>query len=136
MPIHDEDAIRAIFDRDPFAVIGCSSTPGKAAHEVPRYLIEHGYEIIPINPTVSEIFERPAYDSLGEVEEPIAVVTVFRPSEEVAGIVDSILERNDVECLWLQLGIRDADAITRAEKSGISVVEDRCMKIEHDRLFD
>ncbi len=117
------------------AVVGCSSTPGKDAHEIPKYLQEQGYEVVPVNPTADEVLGRPAYDSLSDVEEDVDVVDVFRPSAEVDGIVDEVLSRDDVDVVWLQLGIRDDDAVARAEGSGRLVVQDRCMKPEHQRLI-
>jgi len=118
------------------AVVGCSSTPGKDAHEIPKYLLEHGYDVIPVNPYAEEIFGRRAYDSLAEVDEELDVVNVFRPSDELAGIVDAALDRDDVLVIWTQLGIRDASATARAEEEGLMVVQDRCMKVEHGRLID
>ena len=120
------------------AVVGCSATPGKAAHDVPKYLQERGYDIIPVNPFADEIFGRQAYDSLADIPDEIDMVNVFRPSEEVADIVDDVLDRHetrgDVEALWLQLGIRDDDAAERAVDAGIHVVQSRCLKVEHQRL--
>lgn len=134
MPVTDDDEITAILDLDTVAVVGCSSTPGKDAHEIPRYLIDHGYDVIPVNPSADEIFGRSAYDSLAEVEEDIDVVNVFRPSDEVSGIVDAALDRDDADVIWTQLGIRDPDATQRAEDAGRQVVVDKCMKVEHQRL--
>jgi len=134
MPVESDPELREILGMETIAVVGCSSTPGKDAHEVPKYLREHGYEVIPVNPNADEIFGREAYDSLADVEEKIDVVDVFRPSEEVAGIVDEALERDDVKVIWTQLGIADDEAAERAEAAGKRVVQDRCLKVEHGRL--
>lgn len=134
MPVESDAELRELLGLRTVAVVGCSSTPGKDAHEIPRYLTEHGYEVIPVNPNAEEVFGRPAYDSLSDVEEEIDTVDVFRPSDEVAGIVEEVLDREDVKVLWLQLGISDSDAEARAERAGIHVVVDRCMKVEHQRL--
>lgn len=134
MPVETDAEVRAILDRRTIAVVGCSATQGKDAHEIPKYLQAQGYEIIPVNPTADEVLGRTAYDSLSDVEEEIDIVDVFRPSEEVAGIVDEALARDDVDVIWLQLGIHDDDAVARAEAAGLSVVQDRCMKVEHQRL--
>ena len=135
-----DDELRELLAMNRIAVVGCSSTPGKAAHEIPAYLQRHGYEIVPVNPFADEILGEPAVDSLEEVDGEIDLVNVFRPSEEVDGIVDEVLDRKtatgDIEGLWLQLGIQDAEAETRAEDAGLTVVSDRCMKIEHQRLVD
>jgi len=134
MPVETDAEVRRILEHDTVAVVGCSSTPGKDAHEIPKYLQAQGYEIIPVNPTADEVLGRPAYDSLSDVEEEIDIVDVFRPSPEVAGIVDEALARDDVEVIWLQLGIHDDEAVARAEAVGRRVVQDRCMKPEHQRL--
>jgi predicted CoA-binding protein len=140
MPVTDDDGLREILELDTVAVVGCSTTPGKAAHDVPKYLAEHGYDVIPVNPYADEILGRTAYDSLADVTEEVDLVDVFRPSEEVPGVVDGVLarheERGDVQALWLQLDIVHDEAAARAEAAGIGVVQDRCMKVEHGRLMD
>jgi len=133
MASDEDDAIETALDADVIAVVGCSSTPGKDAHEIPSYLLEHGYEVVPINPYADEIFGRQVYDSLADVEETVDVVDVFRPSDEVAGIVDEALDRDDAEVIWTQLGISDDDAAARAREAGKLVVQDRCIKVEHGK---
>ncbi|AGB32533.1 CoA-binding domain protein [Natrinema pellirubrum DSM 15624] len=134
MPVDTAAEIEEILESDTIAVVGCSSTPGKAAHDVPKYLLNHGYDVIPVNPYAEEIFGREVYDSLADVEDEIDVVCIFRPSEEVSGIVDAALERDDIDVIWTQQGIRDDEAAARAETAGRSVVQDRCMKVQHRRL--
>jgi len=134
MPVTDDDELRSILGHDRIAVVGCSSTPGKDAHDVPRYLDRQGYDIVPVNPYADEIFGKAVYDSLAEVPDGVDIVDVFRPSEEVSGIVDEALDRDDVSVIWLQLGIHDDAAVERAEAEGRQVVQDRCMKPEHQRL--
>jgi predicted CoA-binding protein len=133
------EEMRELLDADTIAVIGCSDTPGKAAHDVPAYLQERGYEIVPINPTRERVLGRPADDDLADVSERVDLVGVFRPSEEVSGIVDAVLDRGrrrgDVRGVWLQLGIRDDAAAARAREAGLLVVQDRCLKVEHGRLL-
>ena len=134
MPVTDDDELREILDLNRVAVVGCSATPGKDAHEIPKYLQQQGYEILPVNPFADEILGETADDSLADVPDDIDIVDVFRPSEEVAGIVDEAIERGGVTVIWTQLGIRDDEAAARAEDAGIRVVQDRCMKVEHRRL--
>jgi len=134
MPIESDEELGEVLSEDVVAVIGCSTTPGKDAHEIPKYLHDRGYEVLPVNPGAEEVFGRPAYDSLADVDEEIEIVDVFRPSEEVAGIVNETLAREDDPVIWTQLGVRDDDAVARAEESGLRVVQDRCMKVEHSRL--
>jgi len=134
MPVEADADLAEILEYEHVAVVGCSSTAGKAAHDVPKYLLDHGYDVIPVNPYADEIFGREVYDSLSDIEEAVEVVDVFRPSEEVAGIVDEAIARDDVQVVWTQLGVRDDDAAERAEDAGLRVVQDKCIKVEHGRL--
>ncbi|QLG27166.1 CoA-binding protein [Halorarum halophilum] len=140
MPVTDDEGLRDLLSMDPVAVIGCSSTPGKAAHDIPQYLQRHGYDVIPVNPYADEILGREAYDSLAEVEADVELVDVFRPSDEVAGIVDEVLDRqedrDDIRGVWLQLGITDDEALARVEDAGLLATQDKCMKVEYARLMD
>jgi predicted CoA-binding protein len=134
MPVTSDEDIRKILSKDTVAVVGCSTTPGKAAHDVPKYLEEHGYEVIPVNPYADEVLGRDAYDSLIEVPGKVGIVDVFRPSDELDGIVDEVVKHGDIDVLWTQTGIRDRKATNRAEDAGVTVVEDRCIKVQHRRL--
>lgn len=135
MPVTADAELRDILSLRRIAVVGCSTTAGKDAHEVPKYLQAHGYTIVPVNPNAEAVLGEPAYDSLADVPpDSIDIVDVFRPSEEVAGIVDAALDRDDVQVVWTQLGIADPDAAARAEANGLTVVEDRCLRVEHQRL--
>jgi hypothetical protein len=133
MPASTEQ-IREILDYETIAVVGCSTTPGKAAHDIPKYLLDHGYEVIPINPYADEVFGIEAYDSLEDVPDGVDIVDVFRPSEETGPIVDAAAEREDVKAIWLQLGIRNDEAGERAEAAGKLFVQDRCIKVEHGKI--
>ena len=135
MPVESDDELREILELETIAVVGCSSTPGKAAHDVPKFMRQRGYDIVPVNPYADEIFGKDVYDSLAAVEETVELVDVFRPSEEVAGIVDEALGREDVEAVWTQLGIRDPAAGERVEAAGKRYVEDRCLKVEYQCLL-
>jgi len=134
MPVTEDEIIEAILNGETIAVIGCSTTPGKAAHDVPKYLLEHGYDVVPVNPFAEEIFGRPAYDSLSDVSAEIDIVNVFRPSDEVPEIIADVLERDDIEAVWLQRGITDEEAGRQVEASGRQFVQDRCLKVDHRRL--
>ncbi|MDR5672895.1 putative CoA-binding protein [Halalkaliarchaeum sp. AArc-CO] len=138
MPIETDAELRELLSVDTIAVVGCSTTPGKAAHDVPRYLQSQGYRIFPVNPFADEILGEATFDSLSAVSEEVDLVEVFRPSDEVPRIVEELLERRetrgDAGILWLQLGIQHDDAVRRAEEAGVRVVQDRCLKVEHRRL--
>ncbi len=135
MPIEDKAILRERLSIDRIVVIGASTSPGKAAHDVPAYLQRQGYTLDPINPFAETVLGETAYNSLEEVPGPIKLLDVFRPSDEVSNIVDAAIERGDVEVIWLQLGIHDDDAVQRAEDAGIEVVQDRCIKVVHGELF-
>lgn len=135
MPIETDSELKDILELETVAVVGCSSTPGKDAHEVPKYLIEQGYDVVPVNPFAETIFGREAYDSISDVSESVDIVDVFRPSDELPELITEILDRSDVDTIWAQLGIRDDDAAKRAETEGKRVVQDKCMKKEHQRLL-
>ncbi|WP_121820051.1 CoA-binding protein [Halostella salina] len=135
MPTEDADELRRILEYDRVAVIGASTSHEKAAHIVPAYLQRHGYELQPVNPTAEEIFGNQAYDSLADVPEPIDVVEIFRPSEEVPEIVEQALDRGDVQAIWMQQGIQHDEAARKAEAAGLDVVQDHCMKVEHGQLI-
>ena len=134
MATQNDEEIREVLAHETIAVVGCSTSPSKAAHDIPRYMLDHGYDVIPVNPYAEDVFGREAYDELTDVEETVDVVDVFRPSDEVAGIVDQVLARDDVAAVWLQLGITDDAAGERVEASGRAFVQDRCLKVEHQRL--
>ena len=140
MVVTSDDGLRELLSLDRVAVVGCSGTPGKDAHEIPAYLERHGYDVYPVNPYADEVLGREAVDSLGDVDAEIDVVSVFRPSDEVPGIVDESItrkeSRGDVRAVWLQLNIVHDEAAARAEEAGLDVVQDRCMKIEHQRLME
>jgi predicted CoA-binding protein len=116
------------------AVIGASRDPSKPANEVPLYLKRKGYRIIPVNPSADNILGEKSYKSIDEVPGPVDIVDVFRPSEEIPNFIEGIIKKKP-KVLWLQLGIHNPEAEDKVRKAGITVVYDRCMKIEHSKLF-
>lgn len=115
------------------AVVGMSKNPGKDAHRIPKFLIEHGYTVIPVNPTADEILGLKAYPSLTDVTDPYDIVNIFRPSDGVPPIVEQTIP-GPAKTIWMQLGIRHPEAAGRAEAAGKVVIQNRCMKIEYERL--
>lgn len=136
MVIEDDTGLKEILSMDRIAVVGCSRNAAKAAHTVPSYLQDRGYTVIPVNPNADEILGEEAYDRLEDVPGTVDIVEVFRPREEVPGIVDAAIERGDARVVWMQIGIEHPDAAARAEEAGLQVVQDRCMRVEHRRLLD
>ena len=131
---HSDPEIRQILSMKNVAVVGMSRDPSKDAHLIPKYLINNGYNVIPVNPTADEILGRKCYKSLLEVPEKIDIVDVFRPSEYVPPIIKDAIAKG-VTVVWMQIGISNNDAEQEASKNGIKVVYNRCMMEEHRRLF-
>ncbi len=131
---HTDDEIKQIFSLKNVAVIGMSKHQEKAAHYVPKYLSQNGYNIMPVNPTADEILDKKCYPSVEDVLEPIDIVDVFRPSDQVLPVVQQAIKMKP-KVIWLQEGIHNAEAEELARQEGIKVVFNRCMLAEHQRLF-
>lgn len=115
------------------AVVGLSPDPWRSSHQVAMTLLEHGYTVLPVNPTIESWNGIPCWPDLGSVPGPIDIVNVFRRSEFVAAIVDEAININ-ARCIWTQLGVVDLEAGRRAEAAGLQVVMDRCIAVELSRL--
>lgn len=111
------------------AVVGASTTPGKAAYAIPRTLLAAGYRMIPVHRTASEIHGQRAYPNLAAVPEPIDLVDVFRPAAEAPGVAGQAVAVG-AKGVWLQLGIISAEARRIAELAGLDYIEDLCMGVE------
>ena len=131
---HTDEQIRKFYLLKNITVIGMSKNPEKAAHYVPKYLAEKGYNIIPVNPTTDKILDKKCYREIAEVPDSIDIVDVFRPSEEVLPVVREAVKKNP-KVIWLQEGIHNPEAEELARKAGIEVVFNRCILAEHQRLF-
>jgi len=131
---HTDDEIKQIFSLKNVAVIGMSKNQEKAAHYVPKYLSQNGYNIMPVNPTADEILDKKCYPSVEDIPEPIDIVDVFRPSDQVLPVVQQAIKMKP-KVIWLQEGIHNAEAEELARQEGIKVVFNRCMLAEHQRLF-
>lgn len=129
-----DNEIKEIFSLKNVAVVGMSKNEEKAAHYVPKYLAEQGYDITPVNPTADSILGKKCYKSINEVDGPIDIVDVFRPSDEVLPVVQEAIKIKP-KVIWLQEGIHNQEAEELARKAGIKVVFNRCMLAEHQRLF-
>ncbi len=129
-----DEEIKEIYSLKNVAVIGLSKNQEKAAHFVPKYLAENGYNIIPINPSADEILNKKCYPSINDVDESIDIVDVFRPSDQVLPFVKDAIKKKP-KVIWLQEGIHNTEAEELARKEGITIVFNRCMLAEHQRLF-
>ena len=131
---HSDAEIKNFLTLKKVAVIGMSRTESKAAHFVPKYLSENGFDIIPINPNSNEILNRKCYKEITEVDGEIDIVDVFRPSEDVLPFVKEAIKKNP-KVIWLQEGIHNEEAENLAKEHGIDIVFNRCMLAEHQRLM-
>jgi uncharacterized protein len=131
-PSH-EDLLRIYAKPKTIAVVGASNTVGKPGHDIPRYLQSQGYRIVPVNPRGGEILGERAFPSLREVDVPIDVVDVFRPSEEAAAVARDAIAKG-AKVLWFQQGTDRDEAVALAEAAGLSVITKRCMGVTHGLL--
>lgn len=131
-PSSDEQ-IREILELNKIAVVGMSKNSSKAAHYVPKYLHDNGYDVTPVNPNADNILGKKCYDSVDDIDEEIDIVDIFRPSDQVLPIVQEAIKRKP-KVIWLQEGIHNPEAEELAKKAGIKVIFNRCMLAEHQRL--
>jgi len=125
------------------AVVGLSKDSSKPSYVVAEYLKNHGFRIIPVNPTAEEILGEKSYMSLLDVpvalQKTIEVVDIFRRSEDVLPVVEQVVQLRRLlgvpYVVWMQLGIINEQAAIIARKAGMTVVMDRCMRLEHIRVF-
>jgi uncharacterized protein len=116
------------------AVVGLSAQWHRPSYFAAKYMQEHGYRIIPVNPAYDAILGEKCYKSLRDIPEPVDVVDCFRKPGEIAAIAQDAIAIG-AKVLWMQLGVQNAAARALAEAAGLEVVEDRCVKIEHGRFF-
>lgn len=130
-----EEQIRALLKQvKTIAVVGLSASPSRPSYGVARALRGFGYRIIPVNPTVADVFGEKAYPSLPDLPGPVDLVDVFRESRHVAGLVDECISLK-VPALWLQDGVLDEAAALRAREAGLTVIMDRCIYRDYARLL-
>src|SRR4051812_39243983 len=114
------------------AVVGLSPNPYRPSHFVAVYMSQHGYEITPVNPRETTILGRTCYPSLKDVPQPLEVVDIFRDPSAIPAIVDEAIECG-AKVIWMQLGLIHEAAAKRATDAGLTVIMNRCIKIEHAR---
>jgi len=131
----DIDALRRILgENHVIAVVGLSADWHRPSYFAAKYLQEHGYRVIPVNPKYGEILGEKCYKSLREVPEKIDIVDVFRKTQDVMPIAEDAIAIG-AKVLWQQLGVKNEAAAAKARAAGLDAVMDRCVKIEHGRLF-
>ena len=136
MPLTDANEIAELLTSvRTIALVGASDRPGRPSNGVMKFLQDHGYRVIPVNPNITgeHIHGEYVWRELGQIGEPIDMVDVFRRSSEVGPIVDQAISIG-AKAIWMQLGVVDDEAAARAEAAGLKVVMDHCPKIEIMRL--
>lgn len=133
---HSDNEIRKMYNFKNIAVVGMSRDPVKAAHFVPKYMIERGYNIIPVNPSANEILGKRTYAKVSDIKSQVDMIDVFRPSEDVYSVVEDSVKKPGLKVIWLQEGIHNAEAEKMALDNKINVVFNRCIMAEHIRLFN
>jgi predicted CoA-binding protein len=131
----DSEKIRRILRNSrTLAVVGLSAQWHRPSYFAAKYMQEHGYRVIPVNPMYDEILGERCYKSLRDIPERVDVVDCFRKATEIPALAEDAVAIG-AKVLWMQLGVRNPEARARAEAAGLEVVEDRCVKIEHGRFF-
>lgn len=125
---------RILSDNQRIAVVGLSAKPHRPSYFAAKYLLDHGYQVIPVNPAYQEVLGQRCYPDLMAVPGRIDVVDIFRKAEEVPALVEQAIAIK-ARVVWMQLGVVHEEAAARARAAGLEVVMDRCMKIEYARLF-
>jgi predicted CoA-binding protein len=131
----EDEEIRGILENNrTIAVVGLSNDPGKDSHRVAKYLQEHGYHVVPVNPKADEILGEQCYASLKELPFSVDIVDIFRKIEAIPAIVDEAIAIG-AKVVWMQLGLAENQSAHKAMAAGLKVVMNKCLKIEHSRYF-
>jgi predicted CoA-binding protein len=131
-PLSSDPILDLLRQTKTIAVVGLSSNPARASHEVSSYLQSVGYRMIPVNPNETEVLGAKSYPRLEDIPEPIDVVDIFRRAEEVPPVIDSAIAIR-VKAVWLQFGVVSCQSCEIARSAGLLAVEDLCLLVEHKR---
>ena len=123
---------RVLYASQTIAIVGLSKNDLRASYFVGYYLKRHGYRVIPVNPRETEILDETSYPSLSEIPEPVDIVNVFRAPEALPGIARESVAIG-ASALWCQFGVINEEAARIATDGGLTVIMDRCLKVEHAR---
>ncbi len=131
----DAEKIRRILrTHKTLAVVGLSAQWHRPSYFAAKYMQEHGYRIIPVNPMYGSILGEKCYKSLRDIPEPVDIVDCFRKAAEIPALAQDAIAIG-AKVLWMQLGVQNNEARGHAEAAGLEVVDNRCVKIEHGRFF-
>ena len=125
---------RILKENHVIAVVGLSADWFRPSYFAAKYMQEHGYRVIPVNPKYDSILGEKCYRSLRDIPERVDIVDIFRKTQDVMPIADDAIAIR-AKVLWQQLGVRNEGAAAKARAAGLEAVLDRCVKIEHGRLF-
>jgi hypothetical protein len=125
---------RILSEHRVLAVVGLSAQWHRPSYFAAKYMLEHGYRLIPVNPQYKEVLGQKCYASLRDIPEKVGLVDVFRKTADVMPIAEDAIAIG-ARVLWQQLGVKNEQAAARARAAGLETVIDRCVKIEHGRLF-
>ncbi len=125
---------RILSDYKRVAVVGLSTDWSRPSNFAAKYMLDHGFEVIPVNPKYEEILGQKCYPDLKSIPTPVDIVDLFQRSERVPPFVDDAIEIG-AKVVWMQLGVIHEEAAQKARDAGLEVVMDRCIKIEYARLF-
>jgi predicted CoA-binding protein len=125
---------RILNDYKRVAIVGLSADWSRPSNFVGKYLLEHGFEVIPVNPKYDEILGQKCYPDLAQIPTPVDIVDLFQKPERIPPFVDAAIDIG-AKVVWMQLGIVHEEAARKARAAGLEVVMDRCIKIEYARLF-
>ncbi|MBT8435275.1 MAG: CoA-binding protein [Gammaproteobacteria bacterium] len=125
---------RILIENKRVAIVGLSDDWSRPSNFVGKYLLEHGFEIIPVNPKYDEILGQKCYADLKDIPTPVDMVDLFQRSDRIPPFVDDAIKIG-AKVIWMQLGIINQEAAEKARAAGLEVVMDRCVKIEYARLF-
>jgi hypothetical protein len=131
----DDDEVREILENNEVvAVVGLSPRPERDSHDVAHYLLDHGYEVVPVNPRADEILGRRSYPDLASIPFDVDIVDIFRKVEFIPEIVDAAIEKG-ARVVWMQRGLAHNASADKARAAGLSVVMSKCIKVEHQKLL-
>ena len=137
--MYTDDFLKTVLKRARVvAIVGVSANPVRPSYFVARYLALKGYRVVPVNPGLAgqELFGETVYASLSDIPFDVDMVDIFRRSDAVPPIVEEALARwPNLQTIWMQIGVEHAEAAAMAEARGVSVIQNRCPKIEYQRLF-
>ena len=129
-----KDLRRILNDYKRVAMVGLSADWSRPSNFAAKYLLDHGFEVIPVNPKYPEILGQKCYADLRDIPTPVDIVDLFQRAERIPPFVDQTIEIG-AKVVWMQLGVIHEEAAQKARDAGLEVVMDRCMKIEYARLF-